>query len=318
MGPTFIKLTTFVAAALAVVAGFSIVSDLVLHEKKRIKDRLHDEFGDGAAARARKAALFKDLNLFHAETTRRVPAIWQRFQIMVEQSGLEFEPIRILKFSAVAAAAGGVVAILATRMWFAGVACAAVGFLTPFLYVQYVRKVRIQTLCAQLPEAFELMSRAVRAGQTMPGAMSLVATQLQEPISVEFAYCSEQQNLGLPQDVALQELARRTGVMELQLFVVAMLVHRTAGGNPVEILDGLSEVIRKRIRLLGKVKACTSEGRLQAAVLSVLPVVAFVALLFLNRSYVQILLDRPQLLAYVLGFELLGVLWIRRIVNFEY
>lgn len=318
MGLTFIKLTTFVAAAVAVVAGFSVVSDLVLHEKKRIKDRLRDEFGDGAAARARKAALFKDLNLFHAETARRVPAIWQRFQIMVEQSGLEIEPIRILKFAGIAAAVGAVVSLAATQIWFAGIVGAALGGAIPFVYVQQTRKSRIHKLCAQLPEAFELMSRAVRAGQTMPGAMSLVASQLQEPISVEFAYCSEQQNLGLPQEVALQELARRTGVMELQLFVVAMLVHRTAGGNPVEILDGLSDVIRKRIRLYGKVKACTSEGRLQAVVLSILPVIAFVALLFLNRSYVQILLDRPQLLAYVVGFELLGVLWIRRIVNFEY
>ncbi|MGE3317206.1 MAG: type II secretion system F family protein, partial [Planctomycetaceae bacterium] len=277
-----------------------------------------DEFGDGAAQRARKAALFKDLNLFHAETTRRVPAVWQQFQIMVEQSGLEIEPLRILKLAGIGALVGFVVAIAATGMWLAAFVGAAIGSSVPFVYVQHARKSRIHTLCMQLPEAFELMSRAVRAGQTMPGAMSLVATQLQEPISVEFAYCSEQQNLGLPQEVALQELARRTGVMELQLFVVAMLVHRTAGGNPVEILDSLSEVIRKRIRLFGKVKACTSEGRLQAVILSILPIVAFVALLVLNRNYVQILLDRPQLLAYVIGFELLGVLWIRRIVNFEF
>ncbi|MGE3317639.1 MAG: hypothetical protein AB7O26_21215, partial [Planctomycetaceae bacterium] len=106
MGLTFIKLTTFIAAALAVVAGFSVVSDLVLHDKKRIKDRLQDEFGDGAAQRARKAALFKDLNLFHAETTRRVPAVWQQFQIMGEQSGLEIDPLRMLKFAGIGALGG--------------------------------------------------------------------------------------------------------------------------------------------------------------------------------------------------------------------
>ena len=107
--------------------------------------------------------------------------------------------------------------------------------------------------------------------------------------------------------MTLQELARRTGVMELQLFVVAMLVHGTSGGNPVEILDNLSDVIRKRIRLVGKVKALTSEGRLQAVILSILPVGAFVAIFVLNRSYAQLLLDRPRLLTRpVLVFEVLG------------
>jgi len=115
---------------------------------------------------------------------------------------------------------------------------AVAGFAAPLIYVSLLRKVRIQSLCQQLPEAFELMSRAVKAGQTMPGAMNLVATQLKPPISLEFASCCEQQNLGLSHDIALQELARRTGVMELQLFVVAMLVQRHAGGNPIEPPSG--------------------------------------------------------------------------------
>jgi tight adherence protein B len=116
----------------------------------------------------------------------------------------------------------------------------------------------------------------------------------------------------------LQELARRTGVVEIQLFVVAMLIHRSAGGNPIEVLENLSDVIRKRIRLRGKVKAATSEGRLQAVVLTVLPIITFVALLFLNPTYAQILLDRPYLIWGVLISDVAGGLWIRRIVTFEY
>jgi tight adherence protein B len=170
----------------------------------------------------------------------------------------------------------------------------------------------------QLPETFDLMSRAVRAGQTMSGAMQLAATQLKPPISLELAACCEQQNFGLPYDVALQELARRTGVMELQMFVVAMLVNRNTGGNVAEILENLSGMIRKRIRLLGKVKSATSEGRLQAVVLSVLPAFVFAVLLFVNRPYAQKLLDRPGLLTAVLFSEALGALWIRQIVNFKF
>ena len=154
------------------------------------------------------------------------------------------------------------------------------------------------------PRAANAVARSLRVdepcgtrGQTMSGAMSLVAAQLKPPVSEEFACCCEQQNFGLPREVTLQELARRTSVMELQLFVVAMLVHGASGGNPVEILDNLSEVVRKRIRMVGKVKALTSEGRLQAVILSILPVGAFVAIYILNRSYAQLLLDRPALAA---------------------
>jgi tight adherence protein B len=318
MDPTIIKLTTFAAAVLAVVGTFSILSDLVFRDKSRIRNRLRDHFGPGADARTRRSEVFKDLKALHSTTSKKVPAYWKRFATLVAQSGLEVGPERILQVTATAGILGGVAGAALTRLWPVGAVAGVLGLIAPIAYVSAARKGRIHTLCMQLPEAFEMLSRAVRAGQTMPGAMSLVATQFKPPISVEFACCCDQQNLGLPPDVTLQELARRTGVMELQLFVVAMLVHRTAGGNPVEILDNLSDMIRKRVRLFGKVKSATSEGRLQAVVLSILPVGAFVALLVLNRSYAQILLDRPQLIAGVLIAEALGTLWIRRIVNFEY
>jgi tight adherence protein B len=99
---------------------------------------------------------------------------------------------------------------------------------------------------------------------------------------------------------------------------VTMLVQRHAGGNPIEILENLSDVIRKRVRLAGRVRACTGEGRMQAVVLSILPVMAFVALVMLNQKYAQILLDRPKLLMGVLFWQVVGIFWIRRIVNFQY
>ncbi|HUE13796.1 MAG TPA: type II secretion system F family protein [Planctomycetaceae bacterium] len=318
MDPKIINLTTFTAAALAVIGIFSIASDLVLRKRARIKDRIRDQFGVGADGQARKLDFLKDLKLLQSETSRRAPLLWQRFSAAVAQSGLQVEPERIMQISGTAALLGAVLGITLTRLWPVSLAAAIVGFVGPLIYVSMARAARIQALRMQLPEAFELMSRAVRAGQTMSGAMGLVATQLKPPVSEEFACCCEQQNFGLPREVTLQELARRTGVVELQLFVVAMLVHGTSGGNPVEILDNLSDVIRTRVRLIGKVKALTSEGRLQAVILSILPVGAFVAIFILNRSYAQLLLDRPRLLLTVLVFEALGALWIRRIVNFEY
>jgi tight adherence protein B len=318
MDHKIVNFATFAAVAFAVIGVFSVVSDLVLREKARIKDRIRDQLGLGSAGQARTSDFLKDLKLLRAETSRRAPLLWQRLTAMVAQSGVQAAPERIVQIAGTAALLGAVLGITLTRLWPIALLAAIVGFAAPLLYVSIKRQARIHALRMQLPEAFELMSRAVRAGQTMSGAMSLVATQLKPPLSEEFACCCQQQNYGLPREVTLQELARRTNVMELQLFVVAMLVHGTSGGNPVEILDNLSEVVRKRIRMVGKVRALTSEGRLQAVILSILPLGAFVAIYVLNRSYAQLLLDRPRLLVAVLVSQALGTLWIRRIVNFEY
>jgi tight adherence protein B len=318
MSPFVIKLATFIGGVLAVVSVFSIISDLVLKDKARIKERLDEAFGDERQRRARKSELFRDLTLFHTETSRHVPVMWKRFVTAVEHAGLRTGPLTILQIAFTACIIGGVVGTTVTGLWLVGILLALAGLVAPFIYVYAARAARIHTLCMQLPEAFDLMSRAIKAGQTMAGAMQLAGEQLKPPLSLELASCCEQQNLGLPYDVALQELARRTGVMELQMFVVALLVHRNTGGNLSEILDGLSDVIRKRTRLRGRVKAATSEGRLQALVLSLLPLGALLALLLLNRPYAQLLLDRPSLLCVILASEAVGTMWIRKIISFDY
>lgn len=318
MDPVFIKLATFVAAVFAVTGLFSIISDLVLREKSRIKERLKEEFGKGRQGHGAKSDLFKQLSAVHSGSDHGLRGVWKRFRTMVEQSGIDVGPGRIIQISLTVAIISAVIGTTVTGLWLVGVGLALGGLVSPFIYVHVARKTRIHTLRMQLPEAFDLMGRAIRAGQTMSGALQLAATQLKAPISIEFATCCEQQNFGLPFDVALQELARRTGVMELQMFVVAMLVHRNTGGNLVEILENLSDIIRKRARIAGKVKAATSEGRLQAIVLSILPLATLLALVLLNRPYAQILLDRPTLLGAVLVSEVLGALWIRKIVNFQY
>ena len=134
---------------------------------------------------------------------------------------------------------------------------------------------RIALLRSQLPDAFELMARAIQAGQTVTSSFQVVADNFQDLLGCEFRYCSEQQNLGMPLQVSLRDLARRTGVIELKMFAVTLSVQRQSGGNPVEMLQNLATVIRKRTKLIDRVKALTGEGRMQATVLLVLPFVLF-------------------------------------------
>ena len=199
-----------------------------------------------------------------------------------------------------------------------GLVAGLIALLVPIGFVKYKRKARLTKMLDQLPDAFDLMSRVIRAGQTTSQAIMSVAEEFPQPIGGEFSLCAEQQNLGLSPELSLRDLARRTGLLEIKIFVMALLVQQQTGGSLTELLEKLATIIRQRAVLRGHIKALTAEGRLQAAVLLGLPVFMFFALLFLNRSYMAELLAHPSLIMATLVFEGLGAIWIRKIVNFDF
>jgi tight adherence protein B len=290
----------------------SLVFDVFVRERTRVNQCLRDEF-QAEDARSRRMPLFRDLGGAVNGSEPGGPSAWIRLRLILEQCDLKIGPAKLLALSAAAAILPAVGVAVVIRQWQFAVLAGLVGSLVPVAFVLARHKRRVLRLTTQLPEALELMSRAVRAGQTVTNALQLVANDCAPPLGKEFAYCCEQQNLGLPQEVTLRELARRTGLAELQMFAVALIIQRQTGGNPVELFDNLSAVIRKRIRAMGKMKALTGEGRMQAVVLSLLPFAMFLAILAVNASYVQELLDRPYLLIGVIVAEIIGGLWIRKI-----
>ncbi len=307
-----------IAAFLAAAAVGTLVSDGCFRDRARIRSRLKNSLGAQSTAASSEGSLFRDFSQLAAEAALPLPGLWSRFQDLLVQSQVSVTGERFLQM---AVAFGLLIAAATTALggawWFALTTGMGAGTL-PVIYLRARCRRRQDKLRRQLPEAFELMARAVRAGQTIAGAFQIVAQDLQPPISEEFTHCHQQQILGRPPDLALRDLARRTGVIELQMFVVALLIQRRSGGNLVELLNNLSGVVRSRIRLKGKVKALTGEGRLQALVLIMLPIGVFLALLILNRPYVQLLLNRPAVLGAIVVCQAMGALWIHRIINFDY
>jgi tight adherence protein B len=316
-------LLTFLAVALAVGAAYSIASDLFLRDRTRVTKRVSNEFRGERRRRAKESPLFK--NLGAATLSAEGPAeerlnTRQWFELILEQAGLTLTPQRLWLFMAGGGLLCAAVVCLIQPQFFVAFAAvaAAAGASVPLLYVLLKRAGRQNKMMSQLPDAFDLMARVIRAGQTMSQALQAVGDEFDPPLAGEFAYCFEQQNLGLPPELALRDLARRTGLLEVKIFVLAVLVQQQTGGNLAELLDKLAVVIRERFKVRGKVRALTAEGRIQAAVLLALPPVMFLIILFLNRGYAQLLLDHPLLLVGILVTESLGALWIRKIVNFDF
>ncbi|QDV75601.1 Bacterial type II secretion system protein F domain protein [Planctomycetes bacterium K2D] len=315
MQANWIALATFVTATLLTLVVASLVYDWLFRYRNAIRERLAELAGD-AGDGDRSVSLFKDLKqLQTAELLRR--RSWKDWlQGLIDQSGLQFGPGVLLAWSV---AGAGVLATLGfIRSPWLALLLTPIGASLPMAALLARRHHRQRELCRQLPEAFEMISRAIKAGQTVPAALQIIADDFEKPIATEFALCYEQQNLGMSRESALRRLAARSGVMELQIFVVALLVQARSGGDLIELLDNLALMIRKRLKLGDRVRALTGEGRMQAMVLIVLPIAAFLGIVSMAPDYASCLLERPWLLCATAIAQVAGALWIRQIVNFDY
>jgi tight adherence protein B len=321
VNPAVLPFLTFIAVVTACAGVYSIVSDLYLRDRTRVSQRVDDEFRKRVRARAQRSVLFKDLRALSTDLAGGDDArqrLKERFEAMVEQSGLDLGPQKLLLIAGGTSLALGLLGGLLRQNILAAGAGAFLGALVPIVYVNNKRNARIEKLLSQLPDAFDLMSRVVRAGQTMSQGLQAVADEFAPPIAGEFAFCYEQQNLGLAPETAMRELARRCGLVELKIFVLAMLVQQQTGGNLAELLDKLAHMIRERYKMRGKIKALTAEGRVQAMVLLGLPPLMFMIMMAMNRTYAAVLLDHPTLIWTIFISETIGGLWIRKIVNFDF
>jgi tight adherence protein B len=171
-----------------------------------------------------------------------------------------------------------------------------------------------------LPEAMEMLSRALRSGQSMGFGFSMVANELGLPISKEFNRVFEEQNLGIPMDQSLRDMTERIPNLDLKFFVTAVILQRQTGGDLAEILDKIGELIRDRFRIWGQVQALTGEGRLSGIVLLALPFALFFAVYALNPKYLMVLFTDPlgtKMLLAAVVMQLLGALVIRKIINIK-
>lgn len=190
----------------------------------------------------------------------------------------------------------------------------------PLLYVNMRRKRRMAKLENQLPDVFDMMGQALRAGHSLGGAIQLIYEQMPPPIATEFAQVYHEQNLGVKIEEALQAMANRVDSLDVRFFVTAVNIQRQTGGDLAEVLDNISGVIRERIELRGLVRGLTAEGRLSGWVLFALPAVVFAGSLVLNPDYGTVLLEDPIgqiMLMVALGLQLMGIAMIRWIVNIK-
>lgn len=245
----------------------------------------------------------------------------ERIELLLRQAQLSITVAQFMVLSAGLALLGALLGALLASWQLAMLGFVA-GIIAPFLLVLAKRERRSRKLSEQLPDALDMMARSLRAGHALPSAFKLVASEMPEPVSVEFGIAFEEQNLGSPFDRAVLQMAKRApNNGDVNIFAVSVVIQKETGGNLVEVLEKIAETIRARYRFFGKLRSLTAEGRLSGITLAALPVVTGLMLVAVNPAYASLLVtDRiGQIsLLYAIVTWIVGGLWLRRMARVDY
>jgi tight adherence protein B len=239
---------------------------------------------------------------------------------LIEQAGRSILAHRLVLLSLLLGLIAAIIGWSATRLMFIGLAAGVAGFVLPFLKITRDRRKRFENLDEQLPDAIDVMKRALRAGHPFNSALRLVAEDMSEPIAREFQLTFADINYGNDVRRAMLGLLLRVPSVSMMAVVTAVLVQKETGGNLAEIFERISHVIRGRFRFHRKVRTLSAEGRLSAWILTLVPLVLFAVIWITSPSYLPVMLDHPigqKLLIFAGVMGVLGIGWMRKVIRIE-
>ncbi len=301
-------------------SGYQLWKDLRGKDRRKIRERLRE---DAIRKQVKKAELSITKQKSEESVLTHILnkiSITQKLEKWIVQANLSIEATQLLIWVASAATLFVVAGLLLKMSTTTIIAISASIIILPIFTIKFLAKRRMNTLVNQLPDVFELITQALRAGHSLASGIQLVGQQLPDPAGTEFARIFYEQNLGIKIEEALTNFANRTDQLDVRFFVTAVLIQRQTGGDLAEVLDKIGSVIRDRIQILGQVKALTAEGRMSGWVLSIMPFFVFFLAWVMNPDYAGILLYEQRghyMLGGALFFEIIGMLMIRKIINIK-
>jgi tight adherence protein B len=303
--------------AFAVLAFFTEPSktDKQIHSRLASLDRKRGSAGDDEPGVLREVT-FSTIPAL--DTFLRSNRLATGLCLLIEQGGLQWTIGRVVFSTLVMICLGA----LLGNWWIApGLLGWAPGLalgVAPYMFLLQKRTRRFRRIAQQLPEAIDLMSSGLRAGQALAATVETVAKEAADPLASEFRRTAVEQSFGLPFRDAMLNLRSRVPVPDLQFLVAAILVQKETGGNLAQILDKTSRMIRDRMRVAGEMRIRTAQGRITGWALCLLPFVMFIGMNLLHPGYGRVLFEDPlgrKMLTYSAILMVIGVFLIRRIVH---
>jgi len=244
----------------------------------------------------------------------------QRLARLAMEAGYKSTASDLMLVTAACAAVGGAAAWLRTGGLFWGVATAVGTGSLPAVYLLYKRARRITRFQTQFPDTLDMITRAIRAGNALSGAINLVGQEMPDPMGQEFRQVDDEIRLGTEPGEALAGLETRMPTEDVRFFCTAIRIQRSAGGNLAEILERLAEVIRERFKILSYARVLSSQHKWSAVCVGLSPAIFGMMFQLLHPGYFDAMLKDPigpYLIAIGLVFEVIGFFVIWRIAQIK-
>jgi tight adherence protein B len=238
----------------------------------------------------------------------------------IEQSGHKILAYRLVLLSIALAVIGAIVGWVLTSSLLTALVVAVIAGYLPFIKIFRDRTKQLEKFDEQLPDAIDIMRRAMQAGHPFSETLNLVAEDMEDPVSREFAITFADINYGNDVRRAMLGLLQRIPTVTVMALVTAILLQKETGGNLTENLENIGKVIRARYRFQRKVRTLSAEGRASAWVLALVPLGLFGVVSITTPSYLPILLEEPvgqKMIGWAAVLALLGILWMRRIIRID-
>jgi len=242
---------------------------------------------------------------------------------MIQQAGLTWSAQRLLLAMALMTVPGMGIGMMMPFLFNAPTTAVLLGLIfgaMPYLVVRSKRSKRLATLEEQFPESLDFLARSMRAGHAFTISLEMLGEEMPDPLGQEFRALFNEQNLGAPIDLALNNFSTRVPLLDVRFFTSSVMLQKQTGGNLSEILSRLAYVIRERFRLKGQVKAASAHGRMTATILTMLPVCTMLALLFVAPGYLQGMAEDPDgkyMIGGAIAAQVLGNFFIKKIINIK-
>ncbi len=243
------------------------------------------------------------------------------FDARLKRAGMSIRASEFIASHLIGIIAFSIVVYYFSKNIFLSILIVIMAVAVPFLVLNLRTSRRLAKFHEQLPDALQLISGSLKAGYSFNQALRMVVDESKPPLSDEFKRILSEIRVGLPEKEALNNVSQRINSEYFQWVVTAINVQREVGGNLAEVMDTVADTIRERDRVLNRVKALTSEGKLSAIILIILPIIVGLMLFLFNREYISLLfVTRAGLILLLVGVVLLvlGIVWIMKIVSIKY
>jgi tight adherence protein B len=313
--------TTLAILVLTVMVAVGLLAFVFIGDKNRASERLDTLVGKRRKESA--ADLLLKQSVAEADKKNLLDAITPNFltvQTLFEQADCNIKPGTLLGIGMVMAVVGATFSYMVVHSWVVAPIVGLCAMTIPWLWLLNKRRTRLKAFANQLPDALELVARALRAGHSLAAGMHVVAEEMPSPIAEEFGRVYEEQNLGIALEDAMRAMVVRVPNLDLKFFVTAVAIQRQTGGDLAEILDKIGYVVRERYKILGQVQALTAEGRLSGVVLIALPFLLLLVMLHLKPDYVEMLWKHPMGIKMSIGaivLMIMGAICIKKIVDIK-